>query len=304
MSYAIRCQIFAFLQIGFTVPMISHATGFHKSTIYREIKRNGPQVYRPLEAQKKSEQRGKTRRRPLIVEGKHFDLIIFWLMSGMSPEQISGRLKLEKGIYVSHQTIHTFVKRRREFRRYLPIVSKRGFSRYKKTKITSRHGLPISMRPEVINSRSRIGDWERDGMYGANKKQLLVCTERKTKFTLFELMPSTNSSVVAALTKKILRRSKKPYLSVTNDRGTEFRGCQKMGVPVYYCDALKPQQRGTIENTIGMLRKKISSKTDLEALGPDGIRALEREFNMLPRKCLGFKTPFEVFYGTKVALAI
>lgn len=117
-------------------------------------------------------------------------------------------------------------------------------------------------------------------------------------------MPSPNSKLVSELTLKMLKRSKGPVYSITNDRGTEFRGEQEMNIPVYYCDPLKPQQRGTVENTIGMLRRKITRKTDLVALGAKGIRKLEKEFNLTPRKCLGFRTSFEVFYKTKVALVM
>ena len=100
----------------------------------------------------------------------------------------------------------------------------------------------------------------------------------------------------------MIRSLGKPIKTITNDNGPEFRGEQNHGVPVYYCDPRKPQQRGTVENTIGILRKRLTLKTDLSKMTKNGLKEIENAFNLRPRKCLGYKTPYEVFFNTKVAL--
>lgn len=303
-SYAERCQIFACLQAKLSVPEIANLLNRHKTTIYREIKRNsqGIRLYRPVSAQNKTEARVIAKFKEKKIQGEFEELIIRLLKSGLSAEQVSGRLKIENHDSVSTETIYKYINSSRETRKLRITYNRRGFSRYRKLKMKSRQGLSIHDRPKIINSRARFGDWERDGMYGANKKQLLVLTERKSRFTLLEALPNVRSKTVSELTLKTLLRSKGPIKSLTNDNGTEFRGENTLGIPIYYCDPLKPQQRGTIENTIGRLRRDIKQKTDLDELGRLGLDSIERKINMTPRKCLKFKTPFEVFYKTKVAL--
>ena len=93
-------------------------------------------------------------------------------------------------------------------------------------------------------------------------------------------------------------------MSITNDNGSEFRRLMNKNFPVYFCNPMRPQQRGTVENTIGVLRKQIKRKTDLVELGDEQIKKLEDSFNLVPRKGLDYKTPFEVFYDKTVALVV
>ena len=109
-----------------------------------------------------------------------------------------------------------------------------------------------------------MGHWERDGMYGANKKQLLVCIERKTRLVRIEKMNSTRAQDVHNLTSKALKKDK--VLSITNDNGTEFRRPHLSKYPIYYCDPMKPYQRGSVENVIGSLRRLVKRTTDLEKM--------------------------------------
>ncbi|WP_423811889.1 transposase, partial [Pseudomonas aeruginosa] len=92
--------------------------------------------------------------------------------------------------------------------------------------------------------------------------------------------------------------------TITNDNGSEFRGEPIKEVRVYHCDPMKPQQRGTVENTIGMLRRHITRQTDLETMTDADIKDIEDRMNLRPRKILGYMTPYEMFYKTKVALAV
>ena len=164
--------------------------------------------------------------------------------------------------------------------------------------------LSIHSRPLIVRKRKRIGDWERDGMYGAHRQQLLVLTERKSRYTRIGKMGTGKSRQVAELSKEILLSLRKRVFTITNDNGTEFNDTASLPCKVYFCDPQKPQQRGTVENTVGLLRQYIKRNTDLDTLTKEEIKSLENKINFRPRKCLDYKTPFEVFFKKKVALAM
>ena len=268
-SYETRCQISAYLQAQFRVVDIAKKLSLHKSTIYREIKRNSfRKRYLPRTADNKAIYRRRTCRRKKVLKGdiekKVLDKIyLFW-----SPEQIVGRLKKENQEYVSVETIYKYIRNNRPLKKYMRFMPKGGSGRLKQRSEARRSRLSIHKRPSFINNRERIGDWERDGMYGANRNQLLVCTERKTRFTKIGLIKERKSHAINQLTMDLLLETKKPILSITNDNGSEFRRPMNKNFPVYFCDPMRPQQRGTVENTIGVLRKQIKRKTDLVELVP------------------------------------
>lgn len=304
MSYAVRCQIFAYLQANFTIPEIARRLSYHKSTIYREIKRNNStKGYRLFTAQKKAHARKILCRRKKVFTGDLKQQILQKLDQNWSPEQIAGRFRKEGVECVSHETIYRFIRKRGN-KHYFRHYNRRGMSRYSRMKMSRENNLSIHERPEIINQRRRIGDWERDTMYIANKVKLLVCTDRKTRFTRVEVFNRFNSHSAAKMSLAMTQSLGKKVYSMTNDNGTEFRGEQKMGLPVYYCDPQKPQQRGTVENTIGMLRRQLTLKTNYKDLGKSGLKKIETSFNMRPRKCLDYQTPYEVFFGSRVALVM
>lgn len=305
-SYEVRCQISALLQAEITIPEIARQLGFHKSTVYREIKRNshlcfGKKVYYANVANKFARQRFKScRKRPAVKEGLE-SLVIEKLWRSWSPEQIAGRLNLERGIKLSHESIYRFLKKNPEHRIHLKFAGKRGQGRYRQRRNRPKWYRNIRERSPVIEQRKRIGDWERDCMYLSNKKQVLVCTDRKTKYTKLAKLERATSLIVAGETKKLLESTGKKVFSITNDNGSEFRGYVKMKAPVFFCDPLKPQQRGTVENQIGDLRRYMTHDTDINSVNIDLIEDL---INKKPRKCLGYRTPYEVFFNKKVALAL
>lgn len=159
----------------------------------------------------------------------------------------------------------------------------------------------IRERPAIVDQRSRIGDWERDTMYVKDRKTLLVLTERKSRFTIVSKLQTHNAREVAQITRKLLQDTGKKTYSVTNDNGGEFRFKEKEPYNVYWCEPHKPQQRGTIENTIGTIRRYIKKDTGLEVINVDWLTKI---LNMKPRKVLDYQTPYEVFYKRKVALAL
>ena len=304
-NYQDRCQILAFLQAKVSVSEIAQSLGFNKSTIYREILRNGSRInYKPKEAEVRYRHRFRRCKRPYLIQDDKEGIVLYLLFSDLSPEQISGRLKHEKNFRISHQSIYNYIYRQYRFLTpYLRRYNRRGASRVRMKAHKSTNKLAIDSRPQIANNRARIGDWERDSMYGAKGNQLLVCADRKSRFIKIGRITERKVEAVNLLTKNILSSTKKPIHTITNDNGPEFRYSKGLVAPVYYCHPRKPQQRGTVENAIGLIRQYIKRKTNLSALSDEDLQAVENCLNFRPRKCLDYKTPYEVFYGTNVALA-
>jgi IS30 family transposase len=229
------------------------------------------------------------------------------IRKGWAPEQISGRLSLEGNIKISHEVIYKYIRRHKstaaDFLEGLRRFNKKGkgchTGRGRKPKAAWMKG--IHERPQIIEERKRLGDWERDGMFGKDRRQVLVCVDRKARYTK---MVKVKEPYCLHITKQaeILLSSTGKYLSITNDNGNEFLDGNYLKAPVYYCDPRKPQQRGTVENTIGLIRQYLPKKVDLEKISDEQIQAIEDNLNHRPRKCLDYKTPYEVFFQKRVAL--
>lgn len=300
-SYAVRCQIHAYLQINLRAPEIAKRLGFHKSTIYREINRNSKsKIYQVDVAQKRASIRKLRCRKKKALNGQILQRVLTKLGCDWSPQQIVNRCRLESVPCVSHETIYKYMRLKKNrclFRYY----NRRGYSRYSRYKMRHKDHLSIHQRPEIANQRKRIGDWERDSMK-VHGQGILVCSDRKTRYTKFKAYKKYNSELIGKMTMELIRSENLPVRTITNDNGPEFRGYQSIEVPVYYCDPQKPQQRGTVENTIGRLRRRLGRKTKITELGIGGLQKLEKMYNMIPRKCLNYRTPYEVMFKQKVAL--
>lgn len=301
-----RCQINALLSVGFSRSEIAKELGFHRSSIGREIKRNAyAQSYQSKKAQEKAVERYKACRKPYKIGGELASLVETMLVvNELSPELLAGRLRLEGVASLSVQGVYNHVHRTKHLKKYLTNHGRRGAGRLIQRRRTKASFLSIKERPEVVESRSRLGDWERDGMYVANRDQLLVFTDRKSRFTLLDGIGKMNAKLVTERTLQTLARVPIKIETITNDNGSEFSDSKNVGVPVYHCTPYKPQERGTVENMIGRIRRKISRKTLLQDLTEAKLREIENKLNMTPRKCLNFRTPYEVLFNTQVALAI
>ncbi len=305
-TYEDRCQIFYYLARGISKSNISKKLGFHKSTISREIHRDtGLKNYSFESAHQHSLRSKKRCRRKYLIKGKSTDIIKAWLRFGLSPEQISGRLKVESLLKVSTPTIYNYLNRLDDLslKTHLRRYGRRGGGRHAQRKGKRSQFRSIWDRSKAVKSRFRRGDWERDGMYIADRKQLLVLNERKSRYVKIVHMGTGRPKEVTEMTNKIITKMPFKSYTMTNDNGPEFRDSQNVNIKTYHCDIGKPQQRGTIENTIGLLREYISRKSNARELTNKEIKRIEDFINFRPRKCLDYKTPFEVLFKTKVALA-
>lgn len=291
------------------------------STISREIKRNkakyrphkksdNPYWYNHWRAQNLYIQRRRNQnRRAIIPDSSMWEYIIKRLNSYWSPEAICGRWKKdfpnEKNICVS--TIYRYIKRN-EFPNITPKkhLRRRGKKRYpRKANCNTIH--PDRIIPEwiePIKNRVRIGDWEGDTVYGGVGKGLLVTlVDRKSRYLCAGLLESR----VASNTRKVIEDllKDKPVNSISLDNGSEFsefRILEKhLNTLVYFAEPHKPWQRGTNENTNDILRFFFPKGYNFHKLDADTLNQVVLSINLRPRKCLGWKSPFEVFWGVALA---
>jgi len=295
--------------------------GRHKSTISRELARNDAE-YLPSKAQARYERRRKNCRPHKILENpdlfarvKHLFLGLHW-----SPEQIAARLKLEGyPIQISYKTIYRAIyagmfdtpeQRRsqgnRGARRYL---RHKGKPRHKKGYVSNRGKIPISHelseRPVEANNRERLGDWEADTIVGFNHKSgVLTLVDRRSRLLIAVKLTRLGSKEVKAAMIEALRGQ--PLHTITPDRGREFQlhgeVAAALGVEFYFPPPHHPWERGTNENTNGLLREYFKKGYDFKNLTDEELQAVVDQINNRPRKCLGYRTPQEVYFSEMLHL--
>jgi IS30 family transposase len=275
----------------------------HHSSVCRELKRNkhslGYSKYIAQDYYWRRRLRGGPRRK---IQGEFKCHIVRQLERQWSPEQIVGRMKREGRAGVSIETIYRFIYRDRQrggflwknLRRCRP-KRKRRFPRY-----TWRHNRPgIDQRPESTNKRKRLGDFERDLIEGADHQgALLTIVDRKSRLTRIAHLQNKWAQSIHEATLRTLRGLR--VRSLTNDNGPEFCAFKKtttaLKVPVFFTRPYASWERGTVENTNGLIRQYFPKKTSLKEISNEQIRRVERLLNNRPRKILGFLTPAEVHF--------
>ncbi|WP_171169620.1 IS30 family transposase [Ruegeria sp. HKCCA0370] len=299
------------------VPEVADRLGRAPSTIYRELKRNFftdtemPELngYHAIAAQNMYDRRRAIHRK-MVVHPELKDAIEDRLKAGWSPEQIAGRMRLERHpIRVSHETIYRFAYskdgRDEQFYRHLPEHRKRrrprGYRRHHRTQIFDSQSL--SRRPERIAQRTEFGHWECDLMmfrkeYGKINVTSLV--ERVSRYAVVVRNEDRQSKpIMEALIEGLAPLPADARRSITFDRGTEFSAWQRlkdgMGADSWFCDPQAPWQKGTVENTNNRLRRYLPRSTEPTALTNRYLRSICHRLNSTPRKCLGYRTPAEVF---------
>ena len=256
--------------------------------------------------------RRRCRRRPRLENRKLRRLVEDLLQRGLSPEQIAGRLRVEQGrTGVNPETIYRFVYespigRQEQLYQYLRRRKKRRTQRLgRRTHTQPIAGrLFIDSRPAAVADRIEIGHWESDTLHFAEEQVVNVLVERSSRYTVVtRLRNKTAQETCHAL---IGRLAQLPHLSLTADNGSENAGhatvSQVLSIPFYFCRPYHSWEKGTVENTNGLLRRYLPRITDLSRVEQDDLDAVAMELNHRPRKCLGYSTPFEVLFNTFVAL--
>jgi transposase, IS30 family len=315
LSLAEREEIAVGRAAGDSVRVIAARLGRAPSTVSREVRRNclSRGRYRAVAAQRRAEDRA---RRPkaakLAGDGELREYVQGRLRKRWSPEEISARLKLEfpdrPEMRVSHETIYQslYVQGRGALRRELAASLRTGRAlRRPRRKEGERRGrikdmVMISERPAEAADRAVPGHWEGDLLVGAAGKSAIgTLVERATRFTMLVPLPAGRdaAAVAEALTPVIASLPDALRRSLTWDQGWEMRSHAQIAVDadceIYFCDPHSPWQRGTNENTNGLLRQYFPKGTGLGGHSPAHLAAVADELNGRPRKTLGWKTPAE-----------
>lgn len=316
-----REKLYALKSQGISLREIGRILNRSDATIGRELKRNKTGIgkrsneylifqYVPCKANLKALKRGvKQRTKAPLKE------TLIWLFVrehlrkpfSWTPEEISGRLPkihLDKSICTEsiYQYIYSRKARACKFWELLPCgrkkrMKKGGRSVQRASKIPN--AVSIDQRPEIVDLRTRIGDWETDNVIGkqTDKTALSVTVERLTKLTLLSLTNKSADSKTRSLISRLSAFPNTARMTLTTDNGAENNNHQELkqslGLDVYFCHAYHSWEKGTVENTNGRIRRFIPKGLSLDNLTEEQIRELEYRLNSTPRKCLQYLTPYE-----------
>ena len=314
-NQAQRYELSALLKVGYSKAAIALELGVHKSSIYRELKRNSDkQKYHPLHAQEYTNDRKIHKRAPRkltkgmkkIIDAK---LKLYW-----SPEQIVGRCRNEGIEMISHERIYQYIWADKDQGGTLYCYLRNSNKKYKKRygKKDSRGQIPnkknISERPEIVDQKDRIGDWEIDLIIGKDHKgAILTATERKTCFELMVLLPNKSSKTIKKALINLMAPYKDRVLTITSDNGREFYEHEsiaiKLAIEYYFANAYCSWERGLNEYQNKLIRQFVPKKSSFDNLTQKEILHYQNLLNSRPRKTLNYKTPNELFLYPTVALA-
>lgn len=312
-----RVKIYHWHASGKSARWIGEALGRHHGTISRELSRNSQDTkvwrdgYAPIRAhglalrRRRWDCRFKLARQPDLRDHVQSKLAMGW-----SPEAIAGRLAREQSsMRISHEAIYRYVYflsgQKIYWHRYLPQKEHRRGRLGKRGGSALGHfqdRVSIAERPAHVRTRREPGHWEADMMGFRDRRQnLLVAHERTCRYTLIAKTPNRQSPVILAqLRRWFSRLPPELRLSLTQDNGPEFARHHKLaaalGLKTYFCDPHSPWQKGSIENMNGRLRRALPRSIDLGTISQKALADLARRHNNTPRKCLGFRTPAELFH--------
>ena len=234
------------------------------------------------------------------------------LLKGWSPEIISGRLKRKDTFCISHEAIYQWIYNEAphligSLVRSRPAKVKRGFYKWHR-RIKIPHRVSIQERPAAANARREPGHWETDLVVGQGRQALQVAVERTTRLTRISRTPDKTAQASSRALEEILVPVPLALRkSVTYDNGLEnadhLRLQKRLGIKSYFCEPYHSWEKGTVENTNGLIRRFLPKRTDLSAVPDQQIQEIEKWLNERPRKCLGFQTPAEAVKELGVALA-
>ena len=302
-----RYQIYALKKAGHKQNEIAEVLERSESTISRELSRNcGRRGYRPKQAHSKSVERQSSNAR--TIDDATWQFAQDRLLEQWSPEQISGHAAISpetvyQRVYADKRAGGLLWKNLRSQK----LRKKRYGKAERRGTIPNR--LSIDDRPAIVETRSRIGDWEADTVIGRNHRQAIVSiVERKTGFTLIRKVERKTAQAVSQAMIGLLKPYRKKVHTITSDNGKEFAGhediAKKLNADFYFAHPYSSWERGTNENTNGLIRQYFPKNRDFTTITQQEIDTAMERLNNRPRKRLGYKTPSQVFFKSGVALHI
>lgn len=304
------------ISAGFSMRAIATQLGRSPSTVSREINRNGGyDIYRAAVADKAAWDRAQRPKQcKLACQKPLAHIVARQLKSQWSPQQIAGWLKRKyprnEDYHVSHETIYKtlFIQSRGALKKELlkHLRTQRVMRRGKTSSLKGQglgkipNAISISERPASVEDRAVPGHWEGDLIQGTNNSFIATLVERHTRYVMLAKVENKNTqTVISALIKQSKKLPNELYKSLTWDRGSELTAHQRFtlatDIKVYFCDPQSPWQRGSNENTNGLLRQYFPKGTDLSVHSQAKLNAVARQLNERPRKTLEYETPAERF---------
>lgn len=305
-----------------SIRAIAKGLGRPHSSVVREVKRNNPPLrdrYTPRLAHERALTKRKSRGRKDRLKNERIrEYVTAQLKRRRSPEQIAGVIKQDLGESISHEAIYQFIYAQihrggygylkpgaEDLRPYLRRRRKRRslHGARKGQRVLRPQGPSIETRPKVVDRRSRIGDWESDTVESRDHKPgINTLVERKTGLVFItKLKDKTSASTVAAIAARMRQIPNAAKHTITFDNGPENSNWQELEAATeldsFFAHPYSSFERGTNENTNGLIRDYFPKKTDFTTISDEEIAFVERELNERPRKRLGWKTPLEAFGG-------
>ena len=301
----IRSQIYALKATGTSLNNIASIVERDVSTISREIKRNtGGRGYRYKQADEKAvERRANASRTHQKLTPTLVTIIEEKLLEKWSPDQISGRLKEKDIASISHEAIYQYIWKNKRAGGSLYKNLRHSGKKYNKRSSgkAGRGCIPnrvdITERPQIVEEKARVGDWEGDTVISAvSKTAILTVVDRHSKFTRIKKLGRKTAENVRVAMKEVM--SSLPVYTVTYDNGMEFAAHQGIAADLnahcYFATPYHSWERGLNEHTNGLIRQYLPKSVDFKDVTDDEIQAIENHLNNRPRKILGYKTPMEV----------
>ena len=296
-------------QAGHSQKMISKFIEVHPSTISRELRRNrGDRGYRHKQAHQFALGRRQDKA-TISIDSDACSFIESLIQEEWSPEQISGWVSKNLSYSVSHEHIYQYIlldkKRGGNLYRYLRCQKqrkKRYGSHERRGQLVDR--VSIEERPDIVEKRSRLGDWELDTIVGKNHNQAIVTlTERRSGFALIKKVDRSTAGQVSKAIIGLLKPHEKWVHTMTADNGKEFAEhkamANKLDANFYFAHPYSPWERGCNENMNGLIRQYFPKGMDFTSVSVSDEMFVMNRLNNRPRKRLGFRTPYEVFFGTQ-----
>ncbi len=308
-----RYQIYVLLKAGHIQSEIAYHMKVHKSTISRELRRNrGLKGYRPKQAHQFALNR---RKKPLYrIDAFTWILIEGLIRQEWSPEQVSDWLKANYGLQISHEWIYQYILMDKhaggDLHRHLRCQKERR-KRYgsydRRGKIKNR--VSIDERPAIVDTRHRLGDWEVDTIIGKGHRHAIVSlTERKSRLALLRKVERKTAQAVADAVIELMKSLPARTHTITADNGQEFadheRIAKDLNTDVYFAHPYSSWERGTNENMNGLVCQYFPKKCNFTTITDQEIEFVMERLNNRPRKCLGFKSPNQVFFNHSSVVAL
>ena len=292
---------------GTSVSIIAQKIGVHRSSVYRELKRNSssPDQYSYAEADTFSQLR-----QPRPWSKSHdWSEVGSLIREDLSPEQVRGYLLKQGKKSPSVETIYQYIQSDKEsggslhthLRHHSKPYRKRGAQKDKRGQIKER--VDISERPKIVDQKTRLGDWEADLIIGRpGGKVLVTLVERLSRYTLVALADNKTAEAVSSTIQQLFEEHKDKVYTITYDNGKEFAHHyilnELLEAKSYFATPYHSWERGLNENTNGLIRQYFPKKSSFDHLTDQEVQAVQDKLNSRPRKCLEFKAPKTLFLAS------